>query len=618
MNEGGVHKRLSAVIMADVADYTKLMEEDSDATVAAWKAARSTIIDPAIAAHSGRIVKHTGDGFLAEFSTIERAVTCAIAMQLHLKKCPLKFRMGINLGDIIDDGEDIHGEGVNVAARIEGLAAAGGICISGDVYNQVQNKLTHRVEDLGEVEVKNVSGPVRVYRILLKSSQAGGSQRPGRTWLWLALAAAVVLAAVAGGEAWWRQDQKFVAESGQSDGAPTEVAEKPSIAVLPFNNMSQDESQEYFVDGMTEDLITDLSQVSGLFVIARNSTFTYKGRPVKVQDVGRELGAKYVLEGSVRKVGNRVRINAQLVTTKDGHHVWAERFDRDMTDVFTLQDEVTRNIVSALAVKLTGGEQERLERQREATPEAYDALLRGLDLLRRFTPETNAAALEQFERAVALDPTYARAYANVAFTLANNVLVGWVPDRQRNLELALEWASKALELDPSVRQVHFALSTTYMLLNQHEKSIAAAMRAIEVDPNYADGYGQLANVQTYAGQPEDGLKALRAAQKLDPLYPFFYVLIEGRARFQMRRYAEAAALFEDVSRRNPHFIPGRLYLASTYAHLDRLEEADWEVQEALILEPALTLKNVSERAPFKKPEDRAQYIEGLRQAGLPE
>jgi len=397
---------------------------------------------------------------------------------------------------------------------------------------------------------------------------------------------------------------------------------KPSIAVLPFDNLSKDEGEDYFVDGITEDIITDLSQISGLLVIARNSTFTYKGQPVKVQDVGRELGADYVLEGSVRRVSNRVRINAQLVSTRDGHHLWAQRYDRDLIDVFALQDDVTGNIVSALAVKLTGDEQARRAKPRQVNPEAYDSLLRGLDQLRRFTPETNLRARQYFERAAAIDPTYARAHANVAFTYVNEIIVGWVSDRAETLKLAQKHNLDALALDPTVRQVHQSQSVISLWLKEHEKAAESARTAISLDPNYADAYAQLAAVLSYSRVADNSLsKALQAistAKRLNPYYSFFYLLQEGRAYFQLRQYEQAAERFEQIIERNPHFLLGRIYLAATYAHLGRTDDADWEVQEVLTLSPEISLAFEEARAPYQDPADLRHFVDGLRKAGLPE
>jgi len=619
MNDGADQRRLSAILAADVVGYTRLMEQDTDGTVAAWKSARSDIIDPTITKFSGRIVKHTGDGFLAEFQTVQAAVECAVALQNDLTSGVLEFRMGVNLGDIVDDGEDIHGEGVNIAARIEALAETGGICISGGVYDQVHNQLDHPYEDMGEVEVKHVSDPVRVYRLLLDGQvpvKSAGNALPMR------LAIAAMVAVIVGGGAWWWQMGQTTFDVVRPIGTAQVSQDKPSIAVLPFANMSEDKGQDYFVDGMTEDIITDLSKVSGLMVIARNSSFTYKGKSVKVQDVGRDLGVKYVLEGSARRAGNRVRINAQLVSTEDGSHLWAERYDRDLTDVFALQDEVTRNIVQALAVTLTGVEQSRRKNTREASPDAYDSLLRGLVQLRRFTPETNALARKFFEQAAALDPSYARAHANVAFAYVNEIIVGWVTDREETLKLAQHHVSKAMALDSTVRQVHLTQSVIYMWKHEHESAVASAQTAISVAPNYADAYAQLASVLSYShksdNNPEKALQAIRTAKRLNPHYSFFYLQQEGRAHFQLRQYELAARLFEQIVERNPHFLLGRLYLAASYAHSGRSDDADWEIQEVLTLSPEINLAFERERAPYQDPADLSHFIDGLRMAGLPE
>lgn len=610
-----VQKRLSAILAADVAGYTRLMEQDSDGTVRAWQAARSDAINPLVTEFNGRLVKLTGDGFLAEFPTVLEAVTCAIRIQESLKSNQLDFRMGINLGDILDDGEDIHGEGVNVAARIEALAESGGINISGDVYHQIQHRLPNQFQDMGDVEVKNVSEPVRVYRLLQDGQTINTPTILSRKAL-VIICGAVFFTLLALAVVIWNVQP--ASETRAIDGKIVNLNNKPSIAVLPFNNMSEDASQEYFVDGMTEDLITDLSKVSGLLVIARNSTFAYKGLAINVSEVGRELGAKYVLEGSVRKAGNRIRINAQLIATEDGFHVWAERFDRDMTDIFALQDDVTRSIVSALAVKLTGGEQERRSLRRETNPEAYDALLRGLELFRRYTPETNLAARVQFERAVALDPNYARAMADISFSYSNEVNLESSPKRITALQQALKYGKDALALDPTVPQVHFALSVAYVWLGKHDLALDSALKVLELDPNYADGYVQLAFTYLVSGDPNKALEALHTAKRLNPLNPFFYITNEARAYFELRQYDTAAKLFEEALERNPNFTFARIYLAATYAHMGRLDDAKWEVQEVLTVSTSFSIANETQRMPYQNPTDLAHYIDGLRKAGLPE
>ena len=429
----------------------------------------------------------------------------------------------------------------------------------------------------------------------------------------------VLLALVTAGTAAWLRPW----ETGlEAPPIGAEVAalrdDRPSIAVLPFDNLSGDPEQEYFVDGMTEDLITDLSQVSGLLVIARNSVFTYKGKAVNVRQVGKELGVRYVLEGSVRRAGNRVRINAQLVDARNGLHLWAERFDREITDVFALQDAVTRKIVTALAIQLTQGEEARLSRTSEAIPEAYDMLLRGLERLRRYTPEDNRQARDYFERAIALDPEFARAHADIAYTYSLELLSGWTDSPDVTIEQAEKHSRHALALDPTVREVHFAMGSVHLKKRRHEDAIAAALTAIKVDPNYADAYAQMGWFLNYAGRPEEGLEVIRKAMRLNPHYAFYYRTILGQANFHLKRYDEAAKPIEVVVARNPQFAIGHQWLAAAYGQMGRIEDAQWEAAELQTLVPDFSLSAERARAPYKRQEDLDLYIEGLRKAGVPE
>jgi adenylate cyclase len=435
---------------------------------------------------------------------------------------------------------------------------------------------------------------------------------------WLAIAAVLVLGLVAaGGLAWWQPWGPDV-EPASVEKMVLPLPDKPSIAVLPFDNMSGDPEQDYFSDGITEDLITDLSRISGLFVIARNSVFTYKDAAIEVRQVARELGVRYVLEGSVRKAGNRVRINAQLIDAQTGGHLWADRYDGDLTDVFGLQDEVTRKIVAALAVTLTVDEQERLNQTVEANPEAYDMLLRGLVRLRRYTRQTNIEAREFFEQAIALDPGYARAHGDVGLTYALEVGFGWTDDLEPALERALEFLNAALALDETVPQVYFALNNTYIWLNRLEDAIAAAQRAIDLDTNFADGYAALAFALNYAGRPVESLAAIRKAMRLNPRYPFLYRWNVGHSFLLMERYDEAIEAFESVVAVNPEFPVAHLTLAVAYAQSGRIEDAEWEAEEILTLLPGFTIERDRRRHPYLNPADMERYLQGLRKAGLPE
>jgi adenylate cyclase len=617
-----MERKLAAILAADVVGYARLMSEDEAGTLAALKAYRNETIDPRIAAHGGRIVKLMGDGALVEFPSVVEAVLCAVEIQRAVSERNagiadgrrIEFRIGINVGDVIVDDDDIYGDGVNVAARLETLAEPNGICISRSVHDQIQDKLDLRLDDLGEVEVKNIARPVRAFRVLTEAGAAApAKKRPAaRAWPKVAAVAAVVVAGL-GGFAWW---QPWLGGSDRlSVARPSDL---PAIAVLPFDNMSGDPEQEYFSDGITEDLITDLSRISGVFVIARTTVFTYKGRSVTVRQVGDDLGVHYVLEGSVRKAGNRIRVNAQLVDARSGRQLWADRYDREITDVFVLQDEVTKKIVSALAVELTVDEEQHLRQATKVDPEAYDVFLRGLELYRRYTFETRAEARELFERAIELDPSFARAHAGIALTRLFDYIEGSVSSPERSLQQSLEMAEHALALGNSVPQVHFAASFVYLQLGRHEDSIAAARRAIELDPNYADGYVQLALSLIFAGRPEAAIDQIANAMRLNPWHPFLYTWILGHANFVLGRYEEAIPLFEKVIESNPQYQDGHLALAATYGLLGRIDDAEWEAEELLTLQPGFRLADNLRRTPYRNPADLERWIEGLRKAGLPE
>jgi TolB-like protein len=417
---------------------------------------------------------------------------------------------------------------------------------------------------------------------------------------------------------WWWQRWSPRTEPASPARMAFPLPDKPSIAVLPFDNLSADPEQIYFADGITEDLITDLSKVSGLFVVARASTFVYRERPATVKQVAEELGVSHVLEGSVRRSGARVRVTAQLIDATTGTHVWAERYDRQLEDVFALQDEVAQQIVSALAIQLTSDEEARLARSERTTPEAYDALLRGLELLRRFTPTTIVQGREMFEKAISLDPQYARAYANVAFAYAIGVFASISSDPEGDLEAALRFAREALALDAEVPQVHFSVSLVYWQKGRIEESLDAVYRALEVEPNYADGFAQLAAVLVYVGRYQESLEAIHQAMRLNPRHPFFYIAITGRAHFALGDYATAATHFEQALERNPDFVVARRELAAAYAHLGRIDDAEWEVAEILALQPDFSLSDERQRVIFQRGDDMARYIDGLRKAGVPE
>jgi len=583
MADREVQRRLAAVLAADVAGYTRLMEEDSEGTVAAWQDAREEVIKPGVADHSGKIVKLTGDGFLVEFPTVQDAVNCAIAMQLGLASSSLEFRMGVNLGDIIDDGEDIHGEGVNVAARIEALADPGGISISASVFEQVRNRIEAGFEDRGEHQVKNVSQPVRVYGITPPSAAEDDASMLGAV-------------------------------------APA-LPDRPSIAVLPFTNMSGDGEQEYFSDGITEDLITDISKVSGLFVIARNSTFAYKGRSPDIRDVARELGVRYVLEGSVRKAGGRVRINAQLIEADTGGHIWADRYDGDLEDIFTLQDEITAKIVAALEVNLTASEEKQAARAVTANVEAYDVFLRGRTLSNAFSAENTAEAMKYFEAAIALDPNFAAAYANLARVQISSWILTWdsgVLSKAEAQDLALATAMKAVELDGNLAVAHSKLGWVNLFCLEHEAAIANFERAMELDPNDAENCGYFAQTLNFCGEPERALELIENAMRLDPHYPPNFESIVAHAHQLSERYGDAVEYFIASIKHAPSFPVPHAHLVITYAQMGKRDQALAETEELLRILPHATTHTILRFLPYKDRDFRNFCADTLRKFGVPD
>jgi adenylate cyclase len=625
-----MERKLAAILSTDVKGYSRLMGEDEVETIRTITTYRE-VIATLIQQHRGRVVDSPGDNLLAEFASVVEAVQCAVAMQREIKTrnaelLPhrrMEFRIGINLGDVITEGERIYGDGVNIAARLEGLAEAGGICLSGTVYDQIKTRMDLGYEDLGAQAVKNIAEPVRVYRVQMEPGAAAPAvgKQPwitGKSWHRGVWALVGLLLILGGGVTVW---QRVFRPPPPSQVASTEpvpalaLPDKPSIAVLPFVNMSQDPEQEYFSDGMTEDLITDLSKLAGLFVIARNSVFTYKGRAVKPEQVSRELGVRYVLEGSVRKAGDRVRITAQLVEATTGYHRWAERYDRDLKDIFAVQEEISRKIVAALAVQLTAGEQARLGRQYTDNLEAYDYLLRGSESLGRYTQETNVQARQMFEKAIALDPTFALAYALLGMTYFGEWSLQWSQDPQ-TLERAFALAQQAVALDDSLPVAHRVLGLVYQWKKQPAQAIAALERAIALDPNDADSYASLAHILNFTGKPEEALRLAQKAMRLNPHYPSFYSATLGTAYLSTGRYEEAIAAFKEALIRNPDYLLAHIFLAVLYSGGGREEQARAEAAEVLRLNPQFSLEVWRQTVPMKDQAVLESFLDRLRQAGL--
>lgn len=614
-----MERRLSAILAADVVGYSRLMGLNEAETLVAVNRLREEIVNPAVAAHHGRIVKLMGDGFLIEFPSVVEAVRCALRVQeeqAHHNKdidreSRVELRIGINVGDVIVQGDDIFGDGVNVAARLESLAQPGGVCVSRAVRDQMHGKLDIGLQDLGEIAVKNIAQPVHAFHVGWHNAGApAAGKRYGKRPVRLLFASLLVVAGIAAAFMAWRFGTAYNERTDRMQ------RETPAIAVLPFDNLSGDPAQDYFADGITEDLITDLSQLSGLMVIARNSVFTYKNKAVKVTEVGKELGVQYVLEGSVRRSADRVRINVQLIDAQSDHHIWAERFDRELTDVFELQDAVVQEIIAALKIEVTQREREQLDRRVETTPEAYDMFLRGQEKFLQFSRQTNIEARQFFERAMALDPGYARAYAAAAITHLFSVTVSWSETPDESIRIGKTLALQALELDPTVREVYFALGSAYLRERKFDMAIEATRKSVELDPNYADGLGQLAWILNYSGRPSEALPRIQKAMRLHPHYSYFYEAILGQSYFHLGRYEEAAAVLERAVARNPEFIFARQYLAATYGQMGRIEDAEWEISEITAMVPGYGLTFQRDHNYYQREADLAQYLEGLKKGGL--
>jgi len=631
-----MERRLAAVLVADVVGYSRLMNEDEEGTLRAVKDTFKSLINPKVAQYRGRIIKLTGDGALMEFASAVDAVAFAVEVQCAMRErnhdVPeerrIEYRVGINIGDIIIEGDDIFGDGVNIAARLEGLAEPGGICVARNVFNQVKGKLDLTFKLLGKRKVKNIAEPVPVYQLLLNDKaeqlvtevQAGASVRaPWHSYA----AAAFVLLFIAGSIIWWQPWAPKVVGPAPVDPAHVEQAslplpDKPSIVVLPFNNISADPTQEYFVDGMTEDLTTDLSRVPGLFVIARNSAFTYKDKAVKVRDVSHELGVRYVLEGSVRKMGGRLRINTQLIDATTGGHIWAERYDRKLQDVFALQDEVVGKIVSALQVQLTASEKRGLGRQHANSVKAYELYLLGRREFVRRSKDGNSKARTLFEKAIDLDPRFARGYAYLSWAHTRDFIDGWSTKPANSLDQARNLVSKAIDLDDTLPLAQLVMGLVALYTKEHEKALVALEKAVALDHNYSDAYALTTRILNLAGRPEAGLEPMKMAMRLNPHQPQAYFFILGTAYFGLGRYADAVNALKEALARNPTAQRPRMWLVAAFSKLGQIEDAKWEAEELLTLDPDFSLKRISQVLPFKSREHLEVLLDGLRNAELPE
>jgi adenylate cyclase len=583
MAEERTNRRLAAILAADVVGYSRLMGADEAGTLRALKLHREQVFDPAVAAHFGRVVKLIGDGTLVEFASVVDAVKCAVAIQRAIAAegsgSPITLRIGVNLGDVIVDGDDIYGDGVNVAARLEALAEPGGVCIASIVNESVTGRIDVAFTDGGEVAVKNI-------------------QRPIRVWKW--------------------HPEKVAAAEPVSAAAEPEIESPPqSIAVLPFNNMSHDPEQEYFSDGITEDIITDLSKIGGLLVIARNSSFAYKGKSPDIRAVGRELGVRSVLEGSIRRAGNRVRITAQLIDATTGGHLWADRYDRDLNDIFAVQDEVTHRIVSALQVALTPREEALLADSPTTNMEAHDLTLRAREILATtITKETVARAQELLERALKLDPNYAEPYSGLAIIQVIAFNNNWTDDPDATIAKADELASKAVALGPNSAYAHIVLATASGFRKDFVRSRKAIQRALEIKPNDAEALFSQGAGKIFSGDISAGLDDIERARRLDPSARTRPLHFLGLANLLLGNYETAVAFFRERIRLDPTTDLSRALLVSALGHLGRIDDAKAEWAALMELNPDYSFPVHRSRMPFVNPSDGDPLDAGLAKAGL--
>ena len=587
MDVPGPERRLAAVLVADMVGYSRLMEVDEAGTLARLKTHRLELIDPAIAKNRGRIIKTTGDGMLVEFQSVADAVSCAVEIQYRMARRNLdvaparwiQFRIGINLGDVIVEENDIFGDGVNVAARLQVLAEPGGICVSGAVRDQVGDRLTNvAFEDLGEQTVKNIARPIRVARVRIETDAAP------------------------------------VPAVGKDASAAAPRARKPSIAVLPLANMSGDPDQEFFADGLTEDIITELSRFRDLLVISRNSAFVHKGKAVNVQEVAREFGVDYILEGSVRKASDRVRITVQLIDGETDRHIWAERYDRRLEDIFAIQDEVTCAIVATLPGRVEAATQDRAKRKPTSNMEAYEYVLAAKVMHHRSAREDNEAAQRLLDRAIALDAGYAHAHAWKACVLGQSWVYGWCTDRDAAFRKIADELEIALALDDNDSDVHRILAAVNLVRDDHDKAAYHQERALALNPNYDLVVVQQGELLTWLGRPEEGIGWIKRAMRLNPYHPERFWNHLGRACFCAGKYAEAAEAFARITRPDHTH---HAFLAAIFAEMGDGVAAAAHAAEVVKREPGFSVAAYLATQHYKRGVDRERHGTGLLKAGLP-
>jgi adenylate cyclase len=624
MTEERAKRKLRAILSADVVGYSRLMGEDELETVRTLEAYREMIAE-VIRNYSGRVVDSPGDNILAEFGSVVDAVEAAVEIQkeLNLKNAELpenrrmEFRMGINLGDVIEEGERIYGDGVNIAARIEGLAEGGGVCISGTAFDQIRKRLSLGYEYLGEQAVKNIAEPVRTYRVLMEPETAGkviGEKRPiSRQWRWVAVA----LLVVAGALAVWNFYLRPPFEPASVERMAFPLPDKPSIAVLPFTNLSGDPEQEYLADGFTENIISALSQLPKLYVIARQSTFAYKGKPIKIRQVAEELGVRYVLEGSFQKSGDKCRITAQLIDAIGGHHLWSERYDRELKDIFAVQDEIAMKIITALAVKLTDGERARLAGKMAKNLPAYLKYWQATGPYYSLTKEGNVQAQRLCEEAIALDPKFPAAYLLLGTTHNQDVVYGASKSPRESVKRAFELVKKAIALDDSFAGAHATLGVMYIFKERnYDQAIAQCERALDLAPNLDVANIWMGTVLTWAGRHEEAVRYCEQAVRLNPIPNAWHFRTLGLAYSWVARYEEAIAAHKKALQSSPNDLVTHLHLTTAYSWAGRMEEARAQAAEVLRINPKWCISRG--KGLYKNPADRELSNDAKRKAGLPD
>jgi adenylate cyclase len=583
-NEQKVTRKLRAIFSADVKGYSVLMADDEVSTIQTLKDYRN-IMSTCIEQRGGRIVDAVGDNLLAEFDSAVDAVQCAVEVQKGLRdknqELPedkkMEFRIGINIADVIEDGDRIFGDGVNVAARIESLADAGGICVSRSTYDQIKNKLELSFDYYGEHKVKNIKEPVRVYKILLEPTI----------------------------------DYESIT------GETLELPDKPSVAVLPFKNLSGDPGQEFFSDGFTEDIITTLAKIHSMFVVARESSFTFKGKSVKIQEIGRDLGVRYVLEGSIQKFGDQIRITAQLIDATNGHHLWAEKYDRELKDIFAMRDEITMKIATVLQVKLTEGESANWGPETESF-EAYIKVMQSLEHFRAFTPDDNILSRQKAKEALDLDPNYSSATEMVAWTLLMDGIFNTSKTPEKSVEQAFELAQKVLDRGDSDAGAHFLIGDAYSRKGQFDKAISELEIARDLFPNNAEINAGLGLILNAAGKPEEAINVLKNAMRLNPIPPGWYLSRLGDAYRLTGRYEKAVHEYKKAIQLQPNDMFSHLNLALCYVKLEQEADAHAEAAEVLRINPKFSAESYAKHIPLKDEASKNLLIEGMRKAGLPE